>query len=330
VLSVVVDANGEPRDIRIVRPLGMGLDQKAVEAVSKWHFKPGMKDGAPVAVQATIEVNFRLLDDPPQSEGIRIALWPKTVDKAEVVTERGKEGVSDRAVSGIHNPSLEVFLPPVSLRNGASVIIAPGGGHRYLAIDHEGYRVAQLLSSRGITAMILRYRLAKEEGSQYTVEQAGDDGRRAVRVARSLAAQYGLDPARVGILGFSAGGDVAARAATNYQTASESSPDPIERFSTRPDFMILMYPGIAQTPLPVDASTPPAFISFASNDNAAIVESSTQLFLNLRKAGVPVEMHVFARGGHGFGIKPANRGLTATWTARMVDWMGESGWLKKQ
>ena len=327
VYTLVVEADGQPSGIRVIRPLGMGLDEKGIEAVSKWRFAPGMKDGVPVPVIATIEVNFRLLDDPP---GIRVPLWAQVNGPQEKVLERGKDGMNDRAVSNIHNPSLEVFLPPPGLRNGTSMIIAPGGGHKYLAIDHEGYRVAQWLNSIGVTAMILRYRLAKDEGSTYTVEQAGEDGRRAIRVARSRAAEWGLDPRRIGIMGFSAGGDVAARAGITYFPGTESSADPLDRLSSRPDFMVLMYPGLAQTPTPVTADTPPAFLSFASNDAAAICESSTQLFLNMRKAGIPVELHVYARGGHGFGIKPANHTLTATWTARLSDWMGESGWLKKQ
>jgi endo-1,4-beta-xylanase len=250
------------------------------------------------------------------SPTVTLPLWPPKEAPPEAVVERGNDGVRNAIVSNIHNPSILVYLPPKERSTGTAIIICPGGGHRYLAIDHEGYNIATWLNSIGVAGIILKYRLSHEEGSHYTVDDAANDGRQAIRLVRERAAEWHLDPERIGIMGFSAGGEVAAMAGTTPQDGA------------RPAFMALLYPGLQRAGLKPGPSTPPVFISFASDDSPGIYEPTVKFYLDLRKANVPVEMHVFAKGGHGFGIKPANHGLTATWTLRFEDWMRENGWLK--
>lgn len=269
------------------------------------------------------------------ADPLEVALWPNGAPGSEgktakeVVTDRGKDGVRNRTVASIHNPTLTVYLPAKEKANGAAVVICPGGGHRYLAIDHEGYDVAKWLSSAGVAAFVLKYRLAREEGSSYKVDtHALGDGLRAIRTVRARAKEWSVDPARVGIIGFSAGGEVAALAGTRFDAGQDSSTDAVERQSSRPDFMLLIYPGVRPESLTIPKDTPPAFFAHAADDKSVNPERSTALFLALNKAGISAELHIYAHGGHGFGMR--DRPLpVSSWPARAEAWMSDLGFLKK-
>jgi endo-1,4-beta-xylanase len=263
-----------------------------------------------------------------------ILLWPNGAPGSEgntskeVVTPRPEPGGGTSAiVSNIHNPSITPFLPAKEKATGAAVIIAPGGGHRFLSIDHEGYTVAKWLSEHGIAGFVLKYRLAKSEASTYKVEvHALQDAQRAIRLVRSRSQAWGINPARVGILGFSAGGEVAALASTNYDAGLKGASDPIEHQKSRPDFQVLIYSGLPQN-MNVTKDTPPTLLMCAADDRPAISEGTATLYLTLKKAGVPVELHIYASGGHGFGIRNRPKPVSG-WPTRLQEWMGDLGFLR--
>ncbi len=255
----------------------------------------------------------------PGSEALR--------DKKEVITP--PSGPHDSVkVSTIHNPSLLVYLPPNEKATGAAMIVAPGGGHRFLSIDTEGTNVAEWLNSIGVAAFVLKYRLAREEGSPYKVEvDPYADAQRSIRMIRARAKEWGVDAARVGIMGFSAGGEVAVLASTKFDAGKPDAADPIERQSSRPDFQILIYPGIQADKVEVSKDTPPTFLLCADNDKGPST-AIPAVYLALKKAGVPAELHVYASGGHGFGYQPGDNRpnvIYATWVARLQDWMADVG-----
>ncbi len=246
---------------------------------------------------------------------------------AAEITERGTNG--ERKISGIHMPSITPYLPPKDKATGAAVIIAPGGAHRYLAIDHEGYNVAQWLSERGIAGFVLKYRLARETNSTYKVEvEALADTQRAIRVVRSRAIEWGIDPARVGVMGFSAGGECAALASMRFDPGLADASDPIDHQPSRPDFQALIYPGSSRNII-VTKDSPPAFLACSYNDRPDISEGLANLYLNFKKVGVPAELHIYAGGGHGFGLRPTNRSAIGGWPARFEEWLADRGFLRK-
>jgi acetyl esterase/lipase len=229
-------------------------------------------------------------------------------------------------VSSIHHPSVTVFAAPAEKATGAGVLVCPGGGHRYLAIQHEGYDVARWFNGLGVTAFVLKYRLARDTNSPYKVElQAPEDARRALRVIRSRAAEWRIDPARVGIIGFSAGGEVVMYASARYDTGNATANDPVERENGRPDFQILVYPGPLGSELPVPADAPPAFLTAAYDDNGPAVTVAKQ-YLKLKEAGVPAELHVYNRGGHGFGLRDRPMPITS-WRDRLYEWLIDRGFV---
>ena len=232
-------------------------------------------------------------------------------------------------LSRIHHPSLTVYLPPKEIATGAAVIICPGGAHRFLAIDHEGYDIAQGLNRIGVAGFVLKYRLAHTAGFPYTVETSVGDALRAIRVVRSRAAEWNLDPGRVGIMGFSAGGEVAALASVRGGAPDPTAADPMDRPDSRPDFQVLVYPGgdLVRN-LQVPPQAPPAFLTCAFDDNVANTLLA-RLYLKFREAGVPAELHIYARGGHGFGMRPGSL-PEATWNERLKDWMADLKLLTKE
>lgn len=265
-----------------------------------------------------------------------LPLWPNGAPgsegqtSAEVVKDlTGNSGVVTRQVSNIHNPSLIVYLPPKDKATGAAVIIAPGGGHQFLSIDLEGHEVAKWLNSIGVAGIILKYRLARSANSPYKVEEhAGADGLRSVRVVRAHAKEWGIDPARIGFMGFSAGGEVASLVETRFDKGNPNATDAVERESSRPDFAILGYPGTKAENVKIRPDTPSTFLVQAYDDRIGS-ERSSEYFLLLKKAGVPAELHIYRRGGHGFGIRD-RKIPTSSWPARLADWMADSGYLKPQ
>jgi acetyl esterase/lipase len=231
-------------------------------------------------------------------------------------------------LSNIHNPSLLVYLPPKDKATGAAMIVAPGGGHRFLSIDTEGTNVAEWLNSIGVAAFVLKYRLAREEGSPYKVEvHPYADAQRAIRTLRARAAEWNLDKSKVGFMGFSAGGELAVLASTKYDAGNPNAADPIERQSSRPDYQILIYPGIQAGNVTVTKDTPPTFMLCADNDKGPST-AIPALYLDLKKAGVPAELHIYASGGHGFGLRPndpRHNVIYSTWALRLQDWMADVG-----
>jgi acetyl esterase/lipase len=255
----------------------------------------------------------------PGSEGM--------ADKQEVIVPPAKAGDSTH-LSNIHNPSLMVYLPPRDKATGAAMIVAPGGGHRFLSIDTEGTNVAEYLTSIGVAAFVLKYRLAREEGSPYKVEvHPYADAQRAIRMIRARSEEWNVNKAKVGIMGFSAGGEVAVLASTRYDAGKPDAADPIERQSSRPDFQILIYPGIRAETVTVTKDTPPTFMLAADNDKGPST-AIPALYLALKTAGVHAELHIYNSGGHGFGLRnpdPRPNVIYSTWALRLKDWMADVG-----
>jgi len=227
-------------------------------------------------------------------------------------------------VTQVHRPSVTVFLPAPDRATGAAMVIAPGGGHQLLNFDQEGTYVAEYLNSIGVAGFVLKYRLAREPGSTYKVEtDALGDAQRALRLVRSRAAEWHVDPARVGIMGFSAGGEVAALAATRFDAGEPDAADPIDRLSSRPDFDALIYPGIRAENYTIPKDMPVTFILCADNDRGPSA-ALAGLYPKLEAAGIQTEVHVYATGGHGFGINPNTRNpspVATTWYLRLGDWL---------
>lgn len=233
-------------------------------------------------------------------------------------------------VTSVHNPSLTVFLPPRETATGAAMVIAPGGGHQFLNFDQEGTYVAEYLNSIGVAGFVLKYRLAREPGSTYKVDDAVADAQRAIRLIRSRAGDWQVNPARVGLMGFSAGGEVAASASTRFDAGKAESADPIERQSSRPDFDALIYPGIRAENYTIPKDMPVTFMLCADNDRGPS-NALAGLYPMLKAAGVKTEVHIYSSGGHGFGINPNTRSqspVATTWQSRLGDWLGDIGMLK--
>ena len=259
-----------------------------------------------------------------------ILLWPGVAPGSEgkTASETVREDDGIRRVAGIHKPSLAPYPPAGGKATGAAVIILPGGGHRYLSVDNEGHAVARWLSQRGIAAFVLKYRLAREEGSTYKVEEhALADAQRAIRLVRSRAKEWKVDPARVGLLGFSAGGQLAHFAGLRFEatTTKGKTKDPIERQSARPAFLGLLYAGVPKEELPLPKDTPPVFLLVAADDRGP-TRNALAFYEKLLEGGIHAELHVYARGGHGFGMRSRPLAITG-WTSRLVEWLGDQGLL---
>jgi len=271
-----------------------------------------------------------------------VLLWP---DGAP-----GAKGTEDG-----DKPSLTIYLPAKEKANGAAVVICPGGGYGHLAMDHEGHQIAQWLNSLGVAGFILKYRHSRS-GAGYGHPAPIQDAQRAIRMVRSRAKQWNVDPGRIGIIGFSAGGHLASSAGTHFQTRYSEAKDAIDEFSCRPDFMILGYPVVSFTewfthsgsrrnllgkdPDPklvesfsnekqVTSETPPTFLVHADDDEPVPPENSIYFYLALRKAKVPAEMHIYEEGGHGFG-PGIGKGACSSWMPRCADWMKGRGFLDER
>lgn len=240
-------------------------------------------------------------------------------------TEAPNPGVCN--VTNVHQPSLTPYLPAPEKATGAAILIAPGGGHQKLCLGHEGYSLGEWLAEHGIAAFVLKYRLAREPGSAYTVDgHAMADTRRALRLIRQKAGEWKIQPARIGVLGFSAGGELAALAAMQPDAGQPGAADPVERQSCRPDFQVLIYPGSSKR-FTVEAGMPPVFIACGADDRPDISEGMASLYLKYKEAKVPAELHIYAKTGHGFGFRPDNTSPAGAWTERLVEWLAHLGFL---
>jgi endo-1,4-beta-xylanase len=261
-----------------------------------------------------------------------IPLWPNGAPGSEGKTEkeflaRGTNG--ERSVYRVHNPSITPYLPAKEKTTGTAVIVIPGGGHRVLAIEHEGYNVAQWLSEHGIAAFILKYRLARETNSTYKVEvEALADTQRAIRLVRSRAQEWSIDPARVGVMGFSAGGELAAFASMRFDNGVDGASDTVGRQNSRPAFQALIYPGSSRKIEPTKES-PPVFLACGYNDRPDISKGLAEVYLRFKELGVPAELHIYSDAGHGFGLRESNRAAAGKWPDRFEEWLAERSLLRK-
>lgn len=233
----------------------------------------------------------------------------------------------DYWLRNIHDPALIAFPAAPAHRNGAAIVVIPGGGHKLLVWTNEGTKVATALNRMGLTAFVLKYRLANEAGSPFSVTgDAADDARRAMRWVRAHAADYGIDPHRVGAMGFSAGGELVSLIADNPEPAGRPTRDAIDRQSARPDFQVLVFPGPRGIPATAIASAPPAFVVAGSRD-ACCAAPSVALYEQLRKAGISAELHMYADSGHAFNLDESDRISILHWPDRLNDWLADGGWL---
>jgi acetyl esterase/lipase len=277
-----------------------------------------------------------------------IPIWPEGVPGAK--PDGGEERTVDDRVYNVQNPTLTVFPADPARAVGTAVIMCPGGGYVRLAITKEGNGFARILNDIGVTVFILKYRMA-----EYGHPAPLQDVLRSVRLVRSRAAEFGIDPHRIGVMGSSAGGHLAASAATLFDAPEGKTGAALDAVSARPDFVSLMYPVITMKPpfahmgsrkallgeappdalvermsveTQVTAATPPVFMVHTGEDTSVPLENSILFFQALRKAGVPAELHLFEKGAHGFGTAPG-LGPTSDWPARLEAWMRAHGWLDR-
>ena len=255
-----------------------------------------------------------------------IPLWAAGAPGSEARKDE-PEKITGNNVSNIHNPSLTVYLPAPDKATGAAVIVAPGGGHSNLSIKNEGYDVAQWFADHGIAAFILKYRLARDSATPkdtpqpYTIEgHALSDAQRAIRIVRARATEWSINPAAVGIVGFSAGGEVAYFAAMRHDAGNPSATDPLDRPGCRPDFQGLIYPGASGKIAPTKDS-PPAFLACGFNDRKDISEGLASVYLLFKQAGVPTDFHVYAGAGHGFGAREVGKSPAGDWLPQFREFL---------
>jgi len=229
-------------------------------------------------------------------------------------------------VNHINNPSVTLFLPPKEKATGAAVLIFPGGGNTELGFVPEGIEAGEYFASNGVAAFAVKYRLTREPGSPYDINiHPRQDGQRAIRLVRSRAAEWGVDPHRIGMVGFSAGGEVVSRCVFSDMNGDTNSPDPIERESARPDFVVSIYPGSGGIPRDTPYVNPPPIFLLVADDDVSHTSAVVSLMNGYRAAKASVEVHIFARGEHAFNMGYRSHLATIKgWPKRMMDWMADN------
>jgi acetyl esterase/lipase len=260
-----------------------------------------------------------------QTKQFVIPLWEKGApgfEKLRNVPEQAK----DYWVKNVNNPTLTVFLPPKDKATGTAIVVCPGGGHRLLVFNAEGMEPGKFLSDLGVAVFVLKYRLGRDTNSPYKVEvHAREDGCRAMRLVRSRAAEWGIDTGKIGMMGFSAGGEVVDMTTFAPDAAHN---DAIDKQSAKPNFLVQIYPGPGFIPDVIPADAPPIFL-LAANDDVCCSPAVMRLLEEYRKAKVPVEAHIFTKGDHGFNM--GNRSHLKsinTWPQRLADWLSDNNYLK--
>jgi endo-1,4-beta-xylanase len=263
------------------------------------------------------------------TEPNEILLWPNGAPGSEGKT--GEETLritpeGDNVISHVNKPAIIPYLAAADKNTGVAIIMAPGGGHAELWISHEGYTPAKWFAGHGINVFVLKYRLAKEKNSTYTVDKDElNDIQRAIRLVRSRASEWHIDTARIGVMGFSAGGELSALAAMRFAQADQNANDPIDRMDDRPDFQALIYPGNISR-LEVSKNSPPVFIAAGFKDRQDISEGAAQLYLKYKEAGIPAEL--YANVGHGFGMRATDKGDFTEWPHQVQLWLMDMGFVK--
>lgn len=265
----------------------------------------------------------------------------------EVIEEHGDATLSNTWITGVSEPTLTVVTPHTDKRNGTGIVICPGGGYGGLAFEKEGIEVGRWLAERGVTCFVLKYR---HGGGEHQHPVPLSDIQRAVRLVRSQATQWGVEPDKLGVMGFSAGGHLASSAGTHFDAGNKNATDSVEQQSCRPDFLVLIYPVISldatithggsranllgdkpdpklvelmSNDLQVTEQTPPTFITHASDDEDVPVENALRFYRALVAHKVPTELHVFAEGGHGFGMR--QQGPVDEWPTLLANWLKGRG-----
>lgn len=283
------------------------------------------------------------------SQEITYPLWPTgKVPNYQQTNEVERRDTSETIhISMVQTPEITVFMPSKRNATGQAVIICPGGGYVNLSYSWEGTDVAKLLNSKGVIAIVLKYRLPNSKSNIIPYLSPLMDAKRAIRMVRFNAAKWNINKDKVGIMGFSAGGHLASTLGTHFDNGDPKATDSIEQFSSRPDFMILVYPVITMSKnimhagsrnnlignhptdelaklysneLQVTKDTPPAFLVHATDDKTVPVENTLLFYQALKDNHVPVEMHIYPKGGHGFGLA-LDKGYLQTWPDRCIDWL---------
>ena len=278
----------------------------------------------------------------PAAEAIPI--WPGDVpgEKGDIGEEKDINKPTDAKISGrpiiklanVSKPTITVYKPPQEKDTGAAVVVCPGGGYGILALDLEGSEVCEWLNTIGVTGILLKYRVPARKGIE-KYAAALQDAQRTMGLVRSKAKEWNIDPKRIGILGFSAGGHLSAMASTAYETRTYPAIDDADKENCRPDFAILIYPAWLTVrdditklspEVKVTANTSPAFIVMTQDDPIK-VESAIGYGLALKNAKVSAELHIYPKGGHGYGLRPSDNDVTK-WPERAAEWLKTQGWLK--
>jgi acetyl esterase/lipase len=262
-----------------------------------------------------------------QRDSIIIPLWKNGAPGFE--NRRNEPEKGDKYISNVNNPTITVYMPPKDKANGAAILICPGGGHRILVFNAEGTEPAQMLTRQGFVVAVLKYRLARDTNSPYKLQvHARQDAERAMRMVRSNAAKWNFDPNRLGIMGFSAGGEVVDWVAFEKGDGDPKAADPIEQASFKPNFAILVYPGPLGVPDVIPADAPPAFLVVADDDECCS-PPVIKLLQKYREAGVSVEAHIFSKGNHAFNMGLRSKLQTfKNWPGRLTDWFVDNDYFK--
>jgi acetyl esterase/lipase len=262
----------------------------------------------------------------------KVRMSPKLTKKEVEVTE------STKMLTNVTKPTITIYRPVKEKDTGAAVLICPGGGYWNLYWELEGEEVAAWLSSQGLTGIILKYRVPRRPGEpeREPARRPLQDAQRAVSMVRSKAKEWNIDPKRIGIVGFSAGGHLAIATATSFEKRTYEPIDDIDKVSCRPDFAIAVYPGYLKAKdkeelapgLRIPANTPPIFLAHGGADIISPPEHSVLMYLALKRAGIPAELHIYAGAAHDFGVRKVDNPCS-TWAERCIDWLRNQGLLKR-
>ena len=279
------------------------------------------------------------------AQDFKLKVWPNGAPDSNGIT-LPEEIFDGKRVRNVTEAEIYVYLPKMGVNKGAAMVICPGGGYGMEAMDHEGYDIAEWLALQGVAGIVLKYRLPNGHDQ---IPLA--DAQRAIRIVRQKAAEWGINPGKVGIAGSSAGGHLASTAGTKFDLGKPESTDPIDKYSCRPDFMLLLYPVITfdeqfghmgsrtnligpgnkwelvekySNELHVTAQTPPTFLILSDDDTAVPPRNSIEFYMALKKFNIPAEMHIFRDGGHGFGMNKINKPVDQ-WPNLFAQWLKAQG-----